>query len=100
MAIRYFRSAVVAPGKGQEAAAFAGKVCEHLAGLGMNVQWGMEVGGTFGTIVWFQDTPDMATVEANMGKMLADPGYNELVNSAAPELFIAGSVQDRMFMLM
>jgi hypothetical protein len=99
VAVRFVRTAVVAPGKGQEAAAFAGKMSEYLTGLGMDSHWGMEVGGTYGTIVWFSDFPDMAGLEASNGKLLADAGYNDLVNSAAT-LFNAGSGRDRLFMLM
>ncbi len=100
MTVRHFRSAVAKPGKGPEAAAFAGRVCEYLAGVGMDVTWGMEVGGTFATIVWFSDGDDMASLEADLGKLMADPGYNELVNGAAADLFVPGMVADRLFMVM
>jgi hypothetical protein len=100
MTVRHVRSALAKPGKGPEAAAFAGRVCQYLAGMGIEVQWGMEVGGEFSTIVWFSDTDDMATVEAQLGKMMADTGYNELVNGAAADLFVPGKVRDRLFMLM
>jgi len=99
MAVRFVRTAVVAPGKGQEAAAFAGKMSGYLTDLGMDSHWGMEVGGTYGTIVWFSDFPDMAALETSNGKLLADAGYNDLVKSAA-SLFNAGSGRDRIFMLM
>jgi hypothetical protein len=59
----------------------------------------MEVGGTYGTIVWFSDFPDMAALEASSDILLADAGYDDLVNSAAT-LFNAGSARDRMFRLM
>jgi hypothetical protein len=59
----------------------------------------MEVGGTYGTIVWFSDFPDMAALEASNGMLLADAGFNDLVNSAAT-LFDTGSARDRMFRLM
>lgn len=95
MAIRLIRTAVAGTGNAQEIAAFATKVCDYLGKMGVTVTWGMEVGGTFGKVYWFQDVPDLATYDANNLRLMSDAGYNELI-ATARDLFIAGSVEDRL----
>jgi hypothetical protein len=99
MAIRFNRTALVAGVKGQEAAAFAAEISKYVTDRGMPTSWGMQAGGTYGTMHWFTDYPDMAAFEAGMVMTLTDPGYLAIL-AKAEGLFVEGSSNDTIIYLM
>jgi hypothetical protein len=100
MAIRFHRTSLAAGVKGQEAAAFAAEVSKYLTeSMGIPTTWGMEIGGTFGTMHWFAEYADMAAFEVGLGKTLTDPGYIALLAKAEP-LFVEGSTEDTIIYMM
>lgn len=100
MAIRFHRTALVARGKGQEAAAFAAEICKYSTeSLGFPTTWGMQVGGTYGTMHWFSDFADMAGFDAAVVKTLTDPGYLAIM-AKSEELFVEASVEDTVIYMM
>ena len=99
MALHFERTADVAPGKGQEAMAFAAEVSDYVSERWVNVSWGFEVGGQVGRVHWFATYDDMAQFEKTTGESLADPGYTEIMQKSIG-LFLPGSGQDTMVMMM
>ncbi len=100
MAIRFHRTSLVAGVKGQEAAAFAAEVSEYSTEtLGIPTTWGMQVGGTYGTMHWFSDFEDMAAFDAAVMKTLTDPGYLAIM-AKAEELFVEGTTEDSVIYMM
>ena len=93
--IRFTRTALTAQGQAAAAMTFAGKVTQLVndrypqAGL----RWGMEVGGTAGTVHWSMDLPDLATVEKMFTELLSDPEYVSFIDSSG-SAFVSGSTHD------
>ena len=98
--IRFTRTAVTAQGQSAQAMEFAAKVTqlvnERYPDAG--VRWGMEVGGTAGTIHWFMDLPDLLTVEQMFTGLLSDPEYLSLVDSSGAA-FLPGAKDSMVAML-
>ena len=100
MAIRFHRTSLVVGVKGQEAAAFAAEICEYSTEtLGIPTTWGMQVGGTYGTLHWFSDFADMAGFDAGVMKTLTDPGYLAIM-AKAEGLFVEGTTEDSLIYMM
>ncbi len=100
MAIRFHRTALVAGSRDQEASAFAAEICTYTTeSLGLPTSWGLQVGGTLGTLHWFTDFADMTELEAGMAKTLTDTGYKELMAKAA-HLFVEGRTEDSIIYMM
>ena len=100
MAIRFHRTSLVAGVKGQEAAAFAAEISKYLTeSMGIPTTWGMQVGGTFGTMHWFAEYPDMAAFEAGLIKTITDPGYIAIL-AKAETIFVEGTTEDSIIYMM
>jgi hypothetical protein len=100
MAIRFHRTSLVAGVKGQEARALAAEICKYSTeSLGIPTTWGMQVGGTYGTMHWFSDFADMAGLEAAVVKTLTDPGYRAIL-AKAEGLFVEASAEDTVIYMM
>lgn len=100
MAIRFHRTSLVAGVNAQEAAAFATEICAYSTQtLGIPTTWGLQVGGTYGTIHWFSDFDDMAGFDAAVVKTLTDPGYLAIM-AKAEDLFVEASTEDTVIYLM
>lgn len=94
MGVRLDRTAVVDRGKANEAMKFAAAVSSYIEdNWGIPMTWGMEVGGTFGTVHWFADYTDMAQLEETLGRTMTDEGYQKLLEDAA-DLFVVGETSD------
>ncbi len=83
MGVRFHRMADIAPGRREEAIAFAAEVSAYVTeNWGTKVTWGVEVGGRLGRIHWFSDHESMAEVEANLAKSMADDKYVAIIDKA------------------
>ena len=93
--IRFTRTALTAQGQTAAAMTFAGKVTQLVNDRypQAGVRWGMEVGGTAGTVHWSMDLPDLATVEKMFTELLSDPEYVSFVDSSG-SAFVSGSIHD------
>ena len=92
MGVRFNRTAVVERDKRSEAMEFAGAISDYISeNFGVEVTWGMQIGGTVGKIHWFADYTDMAHMEAILGKTMTDPGYIKLVDEAA-DIFVGDAI--------
>jgi hypothetical protein len=89
------RSACIAPGKYAEALQFATEISEFsrkYEGAG-NVGIYLDSFGEMGTIRWFVDYENLASLEKVMDQIYADPDWFKKI-SAAKDLFIEGSTHD------
>lgn len=95
--IAFVRVVCVRPGKQGTAMAFAKEISAFLkSSYHLDTEVLRPVGGNPQRIAWSARYPDMASMETLNSKMLADPNYWELVNSAA-ECFIAGTTRDAIW---
>ena len=100
MAIRFIRASLVAGVKGQEAGAFAAEISKYVTeSLAIPTAWGMQVGGTYGRVLWFSDYANMAELEAGLIKTLTDPGYLGIL-AKAEGLFVEGATEDSIIYMM
>jgi len=93
--IRFVRSAKVSRGKLPEAIKWAKEVAEYI-NTKDPVPTIRVYAGLFGdvnTIFWEAEHKDLASVEAALGKLTADPGYWTAVRKSG-ELIVDGSVRD------
>jgi hypothetical protein len=80
MGVRLNRSILIARGRNDEASKFAGDVSSYLEELtGIEVTWGVEIGGTVGKIHWYADYENLAALEAAFNHAESDEGYNKLL---------------------
>jgi hypothetical protein len=94
--VRLDRAAVVDRGKKDEAMTFAAEVTAHVKdNWGIDIIWGMEVGGTFGKVNWFSDYDNMAHLEETFGRTMTDEGYRSLLEKAA-DVFFPNATQDTL----
>ena len=98
MAVRLDRRAVIMPGKRTEAAAFAAEITQYVRdNWGVNINWGMEIGGTWGAVHWFADYDNLAHLEETFAKTMSDPGYVALIDRSS-DLF--EGAEDLLTMMM
>lgn len=84
MGVRFARVGTIARGKRDEGVAFAASISDYVReNLGVDVTWGVQMGGTLGTVHWHVDYNDMAHLEQAMGWTMSDAGYKKLVDDAA-----------------
>ncbi|MFQ5553992.1 MAG: hypothetical protein ACE5GC_01315 [Acidimicrobiia bacterium] len=89
MGVRLDRSAVIERGKRDQALEFAATVSDYVGeNFGVTVTWGLQVGGTLGTLHWYADYESMAQLEETLGRTMTDAQYLKLVDEAA-DLFAA-----------
>jgi hypothetical protein len=82
MGVRLHRTAVIDRGKNKEAIAFAAAVSDYLGDKhGLDIAWGLEVGGTVGKVHWYVDYENMAALETTLTQTMDDAGYQGLVDS-------------------
>jgi len=89
--IRWTRSARIATGKDLQAMKWA-KEIQQFNNKKYKLQGTvyLDLFGEYGTIRWFTDFPDLATLEKVMNQVLADQEYLQKL-SQVPGLFIQGS---------
>jgi hypothetical protein len=95
--ITFVRTASIAPGKVGDAIAFAHKVAklvEKITGLKIGVS--IPVGGNPFRIAWVTTEPDLASVEANMSKLLSNAEYMSFIETSG-SYFLPGSVHDEIW---
>lgn len=93
MGVRLDRSIVIARGKNDAALKYAGDVSSYVEELtGVQVIWGLEVGGTVGKIHFYADYENFAALETALGLLMSDAGYGENVATNA-DLFV-GAPED------
>jgi hypothetical protein len=92
--IRWTRSARIVPAKFMEAIQWSKEVAEFISKK-YDVQATVYIDsfGEYGTIRWFNDHADMATMEKFGKKFLADPEYWQII-SRGPDLLVSGSIVD------
>ncbi len=89
MGVRLARTATIERGKRNEAVEFAATISEYWKeNFGVAVTWGVQVGGTLGTLHWHSDYENMAHVEQAIGFAQSDAGYVKLIDDAQ-DLFTA-----------
>lgn len=92
--VRWTRSARIAPGKFMEAIRWAKEIAEYTNKKhGSQVTVYLDSFGEFGTIRWFADYPDLATLEKLNHQLVADPEYLKKVMRGT-DLVMPGSVFD------
>ena len=98
--VRVHRTARISDGMIQQAFQFAREITEYINTKypQISVQVYTEAFGAVGTIHWFVDYKDLATVEHITGQLFSDQGYLAILGKA-PGLFIEGSVHDTLLML-
>jgi hypothetical protein len=95
--ITFVRTATIAPGKTVEALGFARQIAELVEKItGVKVSVSMPVAGNPFRIAWVAAEPDLGAVESNTNKLLSNPEYMKLSESAA-SLFLPGSAHDEMW---
>jgi hypothetical protein len=95
--IRYYRSARAKNGKLIEAIQFAKEVTEYLNKKysPLLCQVYTATSGDYGTIYWYGDHKDLASVESFQRQLTSDQGYWAIVNKGIGS-FIEGSIHDTM----
>ena len=94
--IRFHRSARTARGRRlPEALGWAKEVAEYINSnySEATILVFAEQYGAAGTIHWYADYEDIATLDRIGSQLLADEGYQSILDNAA-ELFIEGSIND------
>ena len=96
MGVRLDRTAVIDRGKGNEAMAFAAEITAYMKeNWGLDVIWGMEIGGTWGKIHWFSNYDNMSHLEEGLGRTMTYEGYRSLLEKAV-DVFIPDATQDTL----
>ena len=92
--IRWTRSARIDPGKFMEAMQWAKEMAEFISKKhGVQTTVYLDSFGEYGTIRWFADHADLATLEKFGHQIFADQEYLQRL-SRAPGLIVPGSVFD------
>ena len=92
--IRWTRSARIVPGKFIEAIPWAKDMAEFISKKhGVQTTVYIDSFGEYGTVRWFADHADLATLEKFGNQIFMDPEYLQKL-SKAPDLLVSGSVFD------
>lgn len=95
--ISFHRTASIAQGKVASAHAFAHKISAFIKKqTGVELRISIPVGGNPNRIRWSSDYENLAALEAQQGKLFADPKYMDMVAKGA-ENFIPGSINDEIW---
>jgi hypothetical protein len=95
--ITYVRSANIAPGKTAEALTFAHEIANFVEKItGVKVGVSMPIGGNPFRIAWVAAEPDLASVEATWGKLMANADYMRMSEGSAA-CFLPGSAHDEIW---
>jgi hypothetical protein len=95
--IHFFRTAAIAPGKQMSAMAFAREISAYLKSQhGLELAVSTPIGGNPNRVGWAVTYENLAAYEASSARMMADPGYHEVLLKGS-ENFIAGSVHDELW---
>ena len=94
---RFHRIARASRGKLPEALQWAKEVAGYINTKysPVSVQAYSELFGDVGTVHWYADYEDLATIERINARLLTDQGYWAMLNKAA-DLFIEGSGHDTL----
>ena len=94
---RFHRTARVSRGKFPEGIQWAKEVTEYINTkyAPASLQAYAELFGDVGTVHWYADYEDLATIEKLNAQLLADQGYWALLSKAA-DSFIEGSAHDTL----
>ena len=92
--IRWTRSAKIVPAKYMEAIHWAKEIAEFISKKhGVQTTVYMDSFGEYGTVRWFADHPDLASLEKFGHQIFTDQEYLQRL-SQAPDLLVPGSVFD------
>ena len=92
--ITFTRSSCIANGKMVQAMEFAARARDYInENHGGQVTLHRQIGGDPTRLVWVNRFESLAQYEENLGGMLADPTWMEMMMSAS-DLFVEGSTQD------
>lgn len=92
----WMREAYIKDGKMMEAIQFAKEITEYDNKLiNGKTRVYIEVFGDLGKIYWVAENVDLATMESNNRKLMADPGHRALLGKAVG-LFIEGRGKDTL----
>ena len=94
---RFHRTARASRGKFPEAAQWAKEVAGYINTKYApgSVQAYAEAFGDLGTVHWYADYEDLATIEKLNAQLLADPEYGAMLKKSA-DLYIEGSLHDTL----
>ena len=94
---RLHRTGHVSRGKALEGIKWAKEVAEYINAryAPISVQAYSEIFGAIGTVHWYADYEDLATLERFNGQLLMDQEYQALISKTA-DLFIEGSFHDTL----
>jgi len=94
--IRWMREARIASGKYIPATTWSKEIAEYDNKLvNGKTRVYIEVFGDLGKIYWVAENVDLATMESNNRKLMADPGHRALLGKAVG-LFIEGRGKDTL----
>jgi len=95
--IRFFRTAVIAPGQFGAAMAWAAKVGQHIKSKhGVSVEVLTPIGGNPSRVAWAHSYENLGAFETALATLMADPGYLKLLGEAG-DLFVAGGTHDEIW---
>ena len=95
--ITFVRTAAIAPGKGDEAMAFAHKVARTIEDkTRTKLSVSVPVGGNPFRIAWIGTYDSLAQLESSWARLMADADYRSMLLAAGP-YFLPGSVHDEMW---
>jgi hypothetical protein len=94
---RFTRTAVALPGQGPASMEFAGRIASHITlNHGVEVSFGLEIGGQVGRVYWYSDHESLAAFEELNAGLMQDEAVSAMVSDAAGDLFIAGETYDTL----
>ena len=98
--VRVHRTARIGDGMALQAFQFAKEITEYVNTKypHVSVRVYTEAFGAVGTIHWFMDYKDLATLEQTMAQLFKDAGFLAILGKATG-LFIEGSAHDTLLML-
>jgi len=95
--IRFVRTASIAPGKFEEALAFAREISAYMGKkYSVKLEVMMPIGGNPQRIAWRAEYASLGALEEIQSKVVADKKYWDIV-SKGTTYFIAGSLNDNIW---
>ncbi len=95
--IMFFRSAKIAPGRANDAVAFAHRVNKYLdEKYGGKGAVALPIGGNPSRVGWSRQFANLAEFDTLTTKLLTDADYNKMVAEVS-NFFIAGSLHDEIW---
>lgn len=83
MGVRFTRTGLIERGRRDEALEFAATISAYFEETyGVGVTWGLEIGGTVGTLHWYSDYESLAHLEEVFGRTMTDTVYKKMLDEA------------------